>query len=109
MNNLNHIPEEVKIGIGNRPNHEHFNDMIPLQQHPFPHKIHSIRVQYNKEHVFGVKIEYKAANGKSVQGESSMKFKPFKRLFTSLTKETFDVADDDYISEVYGYADTVIN
>jgi hypothetical protein len=30
-------------------------------------------------------------------------------LFTSLTKDTFNVADDDFISEVHGYADAVIN
>jgi hypothetical protein len=60
------IPEEVKIGIGNRPNHEYFNDSIPLSQHPHPQKICSITVQYNKEHVFGVKVLYKAADGKEV-------------------------------------------
>ena len=30
-------------------------------------------------------------------------------MFTSLTKDTFEVADGDYIAEVFGYADTVIN
>jgi hypothetical protein len=44
-----------------------------------------------------------------IKGESSMKFKPIKRLLTSLTKETFTVANDDYISEVFGHAEAVIN
>jgi annexin A7/11 len=56
-----------------------------------------------------VKFIYEAADGKDVKGESSLRFKPLRTMFTSLTKDTFEVADGDYIAEVFGFADTVIN
>ena len=31
---------------------------MTLQSRPFPHKIHKISVQYDKEHVWGIKIVY---------------------------------------------------
>lgn len=110
MNNSYHPPEEVVVGLANRPNHEHFNDMNVLSKHQFPHKIHKIHVQYNNDHVWGVKFTYKCGpHNKDVEGESSMKFKPLTSMFTSLTKDDFVIHDDDYLMEIFGYAGVEIN
>jgi hypothetical protein len=56
-----------------------------------------------------VKFYYKCGpKNKEVKGESSLKFKPLRTMFTSLKKEKLIIPDDDYIMEIFGYADTEI-
>ena len=60
-----------------RPNHQHFDDMVPLQKHQFPHKVSRIVVQHSKEHLVGVHFEYRCGpHHHEVCGESSTKFEP---------------------------------
>lgn len=50
------VPEEIQIGLIEGANQQLFNDSVPLLKHPTPHKIKKITVQYDSEHVWGIKI-----------------------------------------------------
>jgi hypothetical protein len=80
--------------------------MLKLQGHEFPHKISKIIVQHSKEHIVGVKFEYKCGpHHHEVTGDSSTHW----GLFDGLTTDDFSIHDDDYIMEIFGYAGLEIN
>jgi hypothetical protein len=52
-----------------------------------------IKIQYNKEHITGVKLEYKGIDGRTARGTCSMKFKLLGGLFSGTKKEKYHIAD----------------
>ncbi len=67
-------------------------------------------VQHDNFNILGLKFYYYKYGTKKekVKGESTLKFKPLQTMFTSLRKEKLKISDDDYIKEIFGFADNEI-
>lgn len=59
---MNSVPD-VLIGV-ERNNHKRFDDMNEVSRLTYPIRISFIKIQYNKDHIMGIKIKYKDATGK---------------------------------------------
>lgn len=66
-------------------------------------------MQWNKDHVLGVKFTYRDQNNKKFKGYNITKFRPFSELFGTIDSEVFRIAEDDELLEVYGRVGTHIN
>lgn len=87
-----HNIADIVIGV-ERANHKHFDDALETQKLEPPTKISQIKVQFNKDHVTGIKLKYKGLNGKEVKGTCSMKFKLLGGLLSGTKKEKYNIAD----------------
>lgn len=88
-----------------------FDDSKILKKHKNkgPHKISQVEIQWNNEHITGVRFSYTDTEGETVKGQNITHFKPFQEFFGFIGKETFTIDDDDEIFEIYGRANNHIN
>ena len=57
----------------------------------------------------GVRINYRDADNRRIRGYKVTKFRPFSELFGTIDSETFKIAEDDELLEIYGRVGTHIN
>lgn len=96
---MNSVPD-VLIGV-ERNNHKRFDDMNEVSRLTYPIRISFIKIQYNKDHVMGIKIKYKDANGKQIKGTCHLKIKLLGGLLSGTKKEKFIIPDGIIIHNNY--------
>lgn len=102
------VPSQIKIGH-EKMGVDHFNDIKSFDKVVLPYRISQVKIQWNKDHIMGVKFTYLDANNKKIKGHNIVKFRPFSELFGTIDSEVFKIADDDELLEVYGRVGTHIN